>query len=195
MLAISTSASAQGVQCMPCLAGTYAAAGSTSCTPCPAGKYCPSGASAPHTCPAGYAPDSTKTSCVICGAGTYAAAGATECKPCPAETYQPNIMVGSPSSCKPCPAGTTSSVGASACIKCASYTAGPIPGDKGYFNYSNSFIYCKPSGDSCVLDSSQQGSGCYGNYSINNISNYYGCSAISGLRWSAGHFCANGGSF
>jgi hypothetical protein len=74
LLAISTSASAQGVQCMPCPAGTYAAAGATECTPCPAGTYQPS---------------IMASSCMTCARGTFSSAGASVCKECPSYTKGP----------------------------------------------------------------------------------------------------------
>jgi hypothetical protein len=198
MLAISTSASTQGTQCLPCPAGTYAAAGATNCTPCPAGRYCPSGVASPQTCPAGHVPDSTQSSCTVCKIGTYATAGMASCTPCPAGKYQPNITA---SSCITCPSGTFSAAaGTSSCTTCKTYTSGKIPGDDGYFNYDGSYIYCTTSGatsttgaTACVLDSSQSGGGC-GNY--NSV---YNCSDASSrgtnLRGAASRFCANGGSF
>ncbi|MDR2098941.1 MAG: hypothetical protein LBO78_02850 [Rickettsiales bacterium] len=41
LLAISTSAGAQGVMCLPCLPGTYSDGTMTACKPCPAGTYQP----------------------------------------------------------------------------------------------------------------------------------------------------------
>jgi hypothetical protein len=192
LLTISTSAGAQGVQCMPCLAGTYAAAGATECKPCPygtyqpnimagscitcpGGKYCPSGASAPQTCPGGkYCPlEGRATECPI---DHY----------CPQGSTSPII----------CPSGYKSIVSSSSCTKCPSYTQGPIAGGNNYFNRSNSFIYCKLhyNGD-CVLDLSQSHGGCVGsNYSGSNYCSDTGSNGVT-LRDLANSFCANGGSF
>ncbi|MDR2098522.1 MAG: hypothetical protein LBO78_00660 [Rickettsiales bacterium] len=103
LLAISTSASAQGVQCLPCPAGTYAAAGATECTPCPAGKYCPFGTSAPQTCPSGQVPDSSKSTCTACAPGMYSNAGGASCAICPAGYYCPGNSDKKP--CLICPSG------------------------------------------------------------------------------------------
>jgi hypothetical protein len=162
LLAISTSASAQGVQCLPCPAGTYSGGASTSCTPCPIGTYQDSiGAASCKTCasladsdqvgmtecPTGCAGGqyANGTVCITCPPGSYCPKGVANPMPCTSGNYCPESSSlpvpcsagtyqqnAGAASCTTCPSDYHSLAGASACTKCTSYTKGPIYDNNGY---------------------------------------------------------------
>jgi hypothetical protein len=173
--------------CAACPAGQYQnATGQSGCAACPAGYYCPSGSSSYYACSSGQVPNSGRTACTWCGSGTYYSGGS--CTTCPSNATCSATGFTCNTDYYKNSAGT-------GCFRCKAYTKGPISGDQGYFNYSNAYIYCKVSGDSCVLDKSQRYDGCYGNaYDINVVCSGTG-SFGAHLREVAGRFCANGSSF